>query len=52
MSGIRRLVVLLAGWVALVSAAHLGMNVDWSTVLNQRLPPGERKFNVAYIPVT
>ena len=48
----RRLVALLLGWAALVTAAHLGLNVDWATVLNDRLPEDERRFNVAYIPVT
>jgi hypothetical protein len=48
----RRLVALLLGWVAVVTAAHLGLNADWATVLNERLPEDERRFNVAYIPVT
>jgi len=38
--------------VALVTAAHLWLNVDWSALWNDRLPPDERKFSVAYIPVT
>jgi NitT/TauT family transport system substrate-binding protein len=46
---------LIAGtfvWLAIVTAAHLSLNVDWSAVLNNRLPPERRKLNVAYIPVT
>jgi hypothetical protein len=39
-------------WVALVSSLHAGLNVDWSSLMNDRLPEAERKLNVAYIPVT
>jgi NitT/TauT family transport system substrate-binding protein len=39
-------------WTGVVTAAHLKLNVDWSAVLNNRLPPEKRKLNVAYIPVT
>jgi hypothetical protein len=52
MPAARRLVGFLLGWAALISAAHLWLNVDWSTLLNDRLPKNQRKFNVAYIPVT
>jgi hypothetical protein len=52
MPGARRLVAFLLGWAALATAAHLWLNVDWDTVRNDRLPAHERKFNVAYIPVT
>lgn len=48
----RRLVAFLVGWIGLVTAAHLWLNVDWATVLNDRLPSSKRRFNVAYIPVT
>lgn len=52
MSTPRRLTMILVAWVALVSAAHLALNLDWSSLLNERLPRDQRKFNVAYIPVT
>jgi hypothetical protein len=39
-------------WVTAITAAHLGLNMDWSIVLNDRLPQDKRKLNVAYIPVT
>lgn len=52
MTRTRRLVALLVGWVAVVTAAHLALNVDWTSLLNERLPEDERRFNVAYIPVT
>src|SRR5580700_5684871 len=40
------------GWVALISALHGYLNVNWAAVLNDRLPPARRKITVAYIPVT
>lgn len=52
MTRTRRLAALAAGWIGLVTAAHLWLNVDWDTVLNDRLPLDQRRFNVAYIPVT
>jgi hypothetical protein len=39
-------------WVASVTGLHLWLNVDWSAVMNDRLPPARRRLNVAYIPVT
>jgi NitT/TauT family transport system substrate-binding protein len=49
----RRLVFAgLAIWVAAITGAHLALNVDWTAVLNDRLPPAKRKLNVAFIPVT
>jgi hypothetical protein len=39
-------------WTGLVSALHMRLNLDWSSVLNDRLPEDRRKLNVAYIPVT
>jgi NitT/TauT family transport system substrate-binding protein len=39
-------------WIALVSSLHLYLNVNWSSIVNDYLPPGKRKFTVAYIPVT
>ncbi|HSP33105.1 MAG TPA: hypothetical protein VLU46_02190 [Thermoanaerobaculia bacterium] len=41
-----------AAWVAVITAAHFALNVDWNVLLNDRLPIGKRKLNVAYIPVT
>ena len=48
----RKIVIGVAAWIVLITAAHLAMNVDWGVVLNERLPESERKLNVAYIPVT
>ena len=42
----------VGAWVLAITALHLSMNVNWSVALNDRLPPDERKLNVAYIPVT
>lgn len=52
MTRARWIAVLVGLWVALVTAGHALLNVDWSAVVNDRLPPGQRKLNVAYIPVT
>ena len=48
----RRILLGAVAWTIAVTAAHLSLNVDWSAVLNNRLPPEKRKLNVAYIPVT
>jgi len=42
----------VAGWLAVITAAHLLLNVNWQVLMNDRLPEGQRKLNVAYIPVT
>ena len=48
----RRIMLFAATWIAVITAAHMAMNVEWSVLLNDRLPERERKLNVAYIPVT
>jgi NitT/TauT family transport system substrate-binding protein len=40
------------GWTGLISGLHGYLNVNWSSFLNSYLPEDQRKFNVAYIPVT
>ena len=52
MTPTKRIVGWTLGWVAAISAAHAAWNLDWSALLNDRLPRDQRKFNVAYIPVT
>jgi NitT/TauT family transport system substrate-binding protein len=48
-----RLIVLgVLVWTAALTAAHFALNVNWSSVVNDRLPAEKRKLNVAYIPVT
>jgi NitT/TauT family transport system substrate-binding protein len=44
--------ILLLGWVALVTALHAYLNVNWASLLNDRLPEEKRRLNIAYIPVT
>ncbi len=39
-------------WLAVITAVHLTLNVNWAVMLNDRLPEDQRKLNVAYIPVT
>ncbi|HEX7706199.1 MAG TPA: hypothetical protein VF701_07045 [Thermoanaerobaculia bacterium] len=48
----KKIVIAVSAWIALITAAHLATNVDWKVLLNERLPESERKLNVAYIPVT
>ena len=52
MTDLRRVGVGLAAWTVIVSAAHIGLNVDWQSAVNDFRPEAERKLNVAYIPVT
>ncbi len=48
----RRIGLGIAAWVAVITAAHFALNVNWPVLMNDRLPEGQRKLNVAYIPVT
>jgi hypothetical protein len=52
MSNPKRLIGLVLAWLALITSAHLWLNVDWAALWNDKLPLGKRKLNVAYIPVT
>ena len=52
MTASRKVVIAVAVWTAALTATHLALNVNWSSVVNDRLPPEKRKLNVAYIPVT
>ena len=52
MTDTRKISLAVFAWLAVISGAHLTMNVDWNVLLNDRLPESERKLNVAYIPVT
>ena len=48
----RRTLIITGLWIAAITAAHMMLNVDWGVFINDRLPVGRRKLNVAYIPVT
>jgi hypothetical protein len=48
----RRIMLGVVAWTAAVSALHAKLNVNWSSIINEYLPPEQRKINVAYIPVT
>ena len=52
MTAARRALIAVAVWTIALTAAHLALNVNWSSIVNDRLPPEKRKLNVAYIPVT
>jgi NitT/TauT family transport system substrate-binding protein len=47
-----KILLLVLGWLVLISSLHAYMNVNWGAVLNDYQPPGKRKIIVAYIPVT
>jgi len=49
---LKKIVAGAGAWLAIITAAHLTLNVDWNVLLNNRLPIAKRKLNVAYIPVT
>jgi NitT/TauT family transport system substrate-binding protein len=40
------------GWLVLITGLHAYLNVNWAAVMNDHLPPEQRKITVAYIPVT
>ena len=42
----------IVAWVAAITGLHMVWNVNWAIALNDLLPAGKRKVNVAYIPVT
>jgi hypothetical protein len=48
----RWIVASIGASVVVVTAAHALLNVDRAALLNVRLPAGERKLHVAFIPVT
>lgn len=52
MTDARKILIGVGVWIVVLTTAHLTLNVDWNVLLNDRLPEGERKLNVAYIPVT
>ena len=52
MTRTRKIGLGIAAWVVLVTGLHFAWNVNWSVILNERLPLDKRKMNVAYIPVT
>ena len=47
-----RILLFGLGWVGMVSSLHAYLNVNWPSILNDYLPAHQRKFNVAFIPVT
>ena len=48
----RRFILVVFGWLALISGAHAFLNVNWAAALNDFKPAARRKITVAYIPVT
>ena len=52
MSIAKKVVLGVLAWAAAITGLHGWLNVDWSALFNDSLPEGQRKLNVAYIPVT
>jgi NitT/TauT family transport system substrate-binding protein len=52
MPDVKRIVLGLVAWVAAITGLHAWLNVDWAAILNDVLPDGRRRLNVAYVPVT
>lgn len=47
-----RILLLAFGWFGLLSGLHAWLNVNWASIMNDYVPAAQRKFNVAFIPVT
>ena len=48
----RKILIIGCGWLALITALHGYLNVNWPAILNDYRDVAKRKINVAYIPVT
>lgn len=48
----KRVFMAVVAWLVAITGLHAWLNVDWASMLNDWLPEGQRKLNVAYIPVT
>jgi NitT/TauT family transport system substrate-binding protein len=47
-----KMLLLVFGWLVLISAMHGYLNVNWAAVMNDYRPLAKRKITVAYLPVT
>jgi len=52
LNDLKKILLGLALWISGITGLHMALNVDWMTLLNDRLPQDKRRLNVAYIPVT
>lgn len=48
----KKILLGVLAWVICITAAHAILNINWKILLNDRLPENQRRFYVAYIPVT
>lgn len=48
----KRFALFAFGWLVSISALHGYLNVNWASIVNDYVPAAQRKFNVAFIPVT
>ncbi len=44
--------LLISGWLVLITGLHAWLNVNWAAILNDYRPIAQRKITVAYLPVT
>ncbi len=47
-----KILLLVAGWLMVITVLHACLNVNWAAVLNDYRPIEKRKIIVAYLPVT
>jgi len=52
MTEMKKFLLTVSAGVVTITALHLVYNTNWSDFRNSRLPPDQRKLNVAFIPVT
>ncbi len=52
MSDSKKIVLGVGIWLIGLTGLHWSLNMNWSVILNDRLPEAIRRLNVAYIPVT
>ncbi len=52
MSDGKRILLGILLWTGVITLTHSALNLNWSVLLNDRLPEDKRKIYVAYIPVT
>jgi NitT/TauT family transport system substrate-binding protein len=48
----KRILLIACCWLGLISGLHAYLNVNWASIVNDYVPAAQRKFNVAFIPVT
>ncbi len=52
LSDSKKIILGVLVWMLAITGLHFGLNMNWSVMLNDRLPAALRRLYVAYIPVT